>query len=497
LQQVTALDFANNQTRYLDKIITLRPGVSGELTSHAYTGVGQERPLENGKTYFWRVTATAPSMIGRGMSFPSRPFTFQYGHDIPEEIALIAPSDGSHLEVDPPVFRWRYSGNERPSHFEIEVKNSQDQTYALIEERFINIPETEEKSYTYGRYPDQKELQDGKYLWKITTIIPSNGRERRLESEEWGFSYITTYDQNLESALLRTVSPMDGEAIPTNIYPLFKWFFDDSASVTSFRINFYRRENEQALTQIDPDGNHIATGDLFRSDTRPGPFSSCPVGQLPTNELLAWQVIAFMQSGETIESNVSTFSIGEVSHEVIYNSNLLMTTFPRDGGDVSPDILPVFGWFCSESVFATNFDIEFYRVNQPGLGEGIYTITGTYTLSDGGTAGNGDSLPPGLNAGDDPISDSEDDLDDESSGSTFPDDDGTNLGRPFMIITLDGGHHRMTAVEQGLPENELLLWRVIAYSENGDIVISNTSTFSDGEQNYGGYQGTIPEMETD
>jgi len=33
------------------------------LTSYIYTGVGDERPLDPDSTYFWRVTAGAPSMF--------------------------------------------------------------------------------------------------------------------------------------------------------------------------------------------------------------------------------------------------------------------------------------------------------------------------------------------------------------------------------------------------------------------------------------------------
>ncbi|NQU06851.1 MAG: hypothetical protein HQ568_12210 [Calditrichaeota bacterium] len=342
----TALDFANNQTRYLDKIITLRPGVSGELTSHAFTGIGEERPLERGKTYFWRVTAIAPSMFGKGVRYPSVPYTFSFGQEIPEEIALIAPANRDSLEVDPPVFQWRYSNNEVPRYFEIEVKTPQGQTYALIEAHYIFIREIEERSYTYGSGPEE-ELQDGDYLWKVTAIFETDGHERRLESEEWSFKYIGTSGQAHVFVFqgvddLVIISPENRGYLDDSETPKFVWLCAEDVAADGFILEFFRREEEQPLIVITPEGEIVPAGSLFKTVAlEGGHHREVVIEDIPRGEMLAWWVKASLEDGSEIESDASLFT-----YRITTGTPLVITlqvVYPGDGTTVHTD-RPCFTW---------------------------------------------------------------------------------------------------------------------------------------------------------
>ncbi len=60
----TVMEFANPANEYASISIDIQPWQQGgDMSSYTYTGVGEERPLDLDSTYFWRITAKAPTMF--------------------------------------------------------------------------------------------------------------------------------------------------------------------------------------------------------------------------------------------------------------------------------------------------------------------------------------------------------------------------------------------------------------------------------------------------
>jgi len=58
------MEFANPSNTYASVSLDIQPWQEGgDISSHTYTGVGEERALDPDSTYFWRITARAPTMF--------------------------------------------------------------------------------------------------------------------------------------------------------------------------------------------------------------------------------------------------------------------------------------------------------------------------------------------------------------------------------------------------------------------------------------------------
>lgn len=81
----SVIESANEANRYLDTTFVINEGNhGGDFGAHVYTGVGRERPLDPGLTYFWRITAVAPSMFEdyqKSVSSPVNRFSYVPGGD--------------------------------------------------------------------------------------------------------------------------------------------------------------------------------------------------------------------------------------------------------------------------------------------------------------------------------------------------------------------------------------------------------------------------------
>lgn len=61
----TAIESATEANRILEtEIEVMQHNRGGDFSAHVFTGSGQEKPLSEGMTYFWRITAKVPTMFG-------------------------------------------------------------------------------------------------------------------------------------------------------------------------------------------------------------------------------------------------------------------------------------------------------------------------------------------------------------------------------------------------------------------------------------------------
>ncbi len=306
------LDFASDQNKFLEKTIELTTGVFGELTNYAYTGTGDARPLNLGETYFWRVTATAPTMFGGdGRKFYSNPFTFNYGEKLPDQVALIDPANGSQLTSIPPVFRWRFP--HRPGiSFEIGLYTSEGSEWARIFVDGSNTP-GDVKSYRYGQGIDDRELVGGDYIWRVTATVIDRGVESYIGSEERGFTYVTTVvpvhepepePKEVEESEIILFIPEDGASI-TSETPEYRWWTIPEDPV--YILSVYDAESDQLYFSQRYNSNTLRKSVYFKDGREGTEWNVQPYDKLKMNHRYRWRITAVFSDGVEYNSDFSAF----------------------------------------------------------------------------------------------------------------------------------------------------------------------------------------------
>ncbi|NQU05621.1 MAG: hypothetical protein HQ568_05970 [Calditrichaeota bacterium] len=221
----TALDFVNDFTRFLDTTFTAGPGARGELTSYPYRGTGGERPLEKGRTYFWRVTAEIPSFIDEEIvPIESTPYTFSFG----PYAEILGPVNDDQMETSP-TFLW-YFPPLPDLHFAIEILKGDfsSGTHWATAEIDPGGIEREQWSYSYGSGFNDKALEPGRYSWQIKAMYSADGVDKIAESVPRSFMFIPP---------LVELSPYDTVIVSK---PTFVWSFPYSVPVTKFLLEVQR-----------------------------------------------------------------------------------------------------------------------------------------------------------------------------------------------------------------------------------------------------------------
>ena len=311
----TALDFANETTTFLDTTFLAGEGARGEQTSYSYQGIGNERALNEGRTYFWRVTAVAPTMFsGEGVTIESVPYTFNYGvtevsGDIQE------PGDGTVIWDPDPTFRWSFSPLPH-LRFLIEVVKDDFDTGELFAEINLDVGEEggAQRSYHYGAGFNERALAQGLYFWKITAIfITPDGQEMSIASNIRSFTY---------TAEVLLTQPSDNAVIDYDI-PRFSWEFPVIVNVERFLLEVFREGEE-----FEPFRSKVVSG-FDRSTTLDEPL-------LPGYNYF-WKVKAVLPDESELESAISNFS---------FPMPELIGLSPDDNGFVYTDV-PLFSWIWS------------------------------------------------------------------------------------------------------------------------------------------------------
>jgi hypothetical protein len=225
----TALDFANDFTRFLDTTFAAGPGAMGELTSYPYRGTGGERPLEKGRTYFWRVTAEIPSFINEEIvEVESTPYAFSFG----PRAEILGPVNNDQMESSP-TFLW-YFPPMPDLHFTIEILKGDGSIWSPWSEVEIDPGgiEREQWSYSYGSGFNDRDLEPGLYSWKIIASYSADGDDKTAESVPRSFTFIPP---------LIALSPYDSVTVSK---PTFVWSFPWSVPVAKFVLEIQRNGAE-------------------------------------------------------------------------------------------------------------------------------------------------------------------------------------------------------------------------------------------------------------
>ncbi|NQU04800.1 MAG: hypothetical protein HQ568_01805, partial [Calditrichaeota bacterium] len=225
----TALDFANESSLFVDTTFSAGFAASGEQTTYGYQGTGGERPLIPGRTYFWRVTAIAPTMFYQDSVFiECTPSRFEYG-SLPE-IEILEPADDVTFESKDPEFLWSYP--QRPElSFKIEIVKGNFLTgdkYAEIE---IDGGAGGQFSYTYGTSFNDLQLDPDTYEWRITATSIIEGISVSVESPIRSFSY---------EPKLELVWPVGSPRLILGARYNFAWRYPQDIPVSQFEIVLFK-----------------------------------------------------------------------------------------------------------------------------------------------------------------------------------------------------------------------------------------------------------------
>lgn len=230
----TALDFANEYTRFLDINISLGPDARGDYTEFTYGSRGDERQLEKGRTYFWRVTGLIPSLIsGQTVEVESSPFTFSYG----PTAEILGPNNQDEMEINP-TFLWVFPPLGDLQFQIIVVKGDfENGTHWSTIDIDAGGLEREQWSHTYGTGFNERALEPGMYSWQIIATYAAEGEEKTTESIVREFTF---------SPPLELLAPLD--TVSTS-RPTFVWSFPYSVPVANFLLEVL--EDDEIFTSID------------------------------------------------------------------------------------------------------------------------------------------------------------------------------------------------------------------------------------------------------
>lgn len=307
----TALDFATEENTFLDTTFVLPPGVSGETTTFNYIGVGNQRPLERNLTYYWRVLASVPVVMG-GYKIPveSPAYAFSYGDPVVDFITVSQPYDGESFTVNP-VIAW-YFPSLPNLEFKINVYKDgyeigeQFSTTAIIPDPF----EGSNRRYLYGSGVNDRKLEPGNYYFKIYADFVIGGQHRTAESDVIRFVY------QAKPIKLSLVSPSNGERID-NAWPSFKWEYPPTVPVQ--RWLFKITEADQVMVEETLEG-------FVREFKTPR--------LLPPGGKYRWGVTAVLEGDSMVDGGWVRFEY-PVPHVVL--------TGPSSGEDIYTNT-PTFSW---------------------------------------------------------------------------------------------------------------------------------------------------------
>jgi len=241
----TALDFATDETIFMDTTFTLMPGASGETTTLNYTGTGNQRPLERNLTYYWRIIAKVPVMMGGyPIEIESPAYAFSYGDPIVDIITIKEPYDGEIFSTNP-VIQWDF-----PTLPELEFKINVYKDGYEIGEQFSTVSkipdpfESSTRRHAYGSGVNDRKLEPGNYFFRVYAKFIISGQNRTAESEIVRFVY------QAKPVKLALVSPSNGERID-NAWPSFSWSFPPTVPVRKWLFTIQEGQNVIVTQELE------------------------------------------------------------------------------------------------------------------------------------------------------------------------------------------------------------------------------------------------------